>query len=436
MKYLFFALFLILQLPLLAQSLLQPGSADFNKKHIQSTKYEMTCFAFSGKQQVEVGSFNVEVNVSSKTVSVYTTLLMLSTKEKWIDTTIADATQLKPIYRSSTNPNRVLSLRYSNEVTGYYIDKKTNQKNQVREPVKEFFFDSYIYPYLLGSLPLTSGHRAHLPVFDYKPGNENNVKATRIEEVKSNLYKSQYSGSHPVWQISVFEEATNEKYEYYIDKETRRMWKIETTGADNQKFVLVNKEIDFDLVVKTAFDKEATMKLLKEGSAVIKGVAYAKDNPANETFLKNKSVVNINKKQYAPIGTTVILIPATAYFKEWISVNEQLQKKGRPIPLTKEAVECIQVTTVYDEKGQFEFTNLMQGDYYLYTEFAYVKTRTQTEVVGYTDTYINGFFQGSSERTKDYHVTSSGAAGIKKLISIKKAGETISVTLKKTGSLL
>jgi hypothetical protein len=74
----------------------------------------------------------------------------------------------------------------------------------------------------------------------------------------------------------VFEEASNEKYEYYIDKETRRMWKIEVTSADNQKFVLVNKEIDFDLVVKTAFDKQATMRLLTGGSAVIKGVAFAK----------------------------------------------------------------------------------------------------------------------------------------------------------------
>jgi hypothetical protein len=91
---------------------------------------------------------------------------------------------------------------------------------------------------------------------------------------------------------------------------------------------------------------------------------------------------------------------------------------------------------VYDDKGQFEFANLMPGEYYLYTEFAYVKTRTQTEVVGYTDTYINGFFQGSSERTKDFQVASSGAAGIKKIIVIKKPGETISVTLKKTGSLL
>jgi hypothetical protein len=66
----------------------------------------------------------------------------------------------------------------------------------VKEPAGSPFFDSYIYPYLLGSLPLTSGYRAHLPIFDYKPGNEKNLKATRIEEVKSNLYKSEYSGDH------------------------------------------------------------------------------------------------------------------------------------------------------------------------------------------------------------------------------------------------
>lgn len=420
-----------------AQSLLLPGDAAFDKKRLIGTKYEMAVFAITPKgNQVGVSDFTVEVIPNSTNFSVYTSLRTYATNEQWIDTSIADAITLKPVYRSSYNPNRSFVLKFGKEVTGFYFDHQGKTKSYVKESVNNLFFDSYVYPYLLGALPLQSGYRADMRVYEYTPVNNGNIKNTRIEEVKSSMYKSDISGEHKVWQVSVFEEATNEQYEYYIDKETRRIWRIEILAANNQRFLLINKEIDFGLVVKTVFDKDATMKLLKEGSAVIKGVAYAKDNPANETFLKNKSLFNINKKQYAPLGTSVILIPATAYFKEWISVNEQLRKKARPVPLSKEAAACIKVTTVYDEKGNFEFTNLKPGEYYLYTEFAYLKSATHREVVGYTDTYINGFFQGSTERTKDYTVNYASSAGIKQLIEIKMDGETLSVILKKTGSIL
>lgn len=413
-----------------SQNLLTPGGNIFNKKFIASSKYEMACFAFSGQKMVEVSSFTVEVRTNTKTTAVYTTLTMLSNNEQYIDTSIADANTFKPVYRSSNNPNRILSLKYDREITGYYFDKQTKKKNQVREPVNHAFFDSYIYPYLLGSLPLTAGYRANLTVYDYKPENTNNIKATRIEEVKSNMFKSEITGEHKVWQVTVFEEASNEKYEYYIDKDTRKLWKIEILAANGQRFLLLNKEIDYNPFT-TSFNKIETLRLIKEGTATIEGVAFARDNE-NEGALKGVAIFNINKKQYAKMGTSVILIPYTAYFKEWVSINEKLRKQGRSVPLSKEAAECIKVTTVYDNKGSFEFTNLMPGEYLLYTEFGYQHTSVRNEVVGYTDTYINGMFQGTSANTEVKRYGTNAAAVIKKLVTISKASEKLSVKLKKT----
>jgi hypothetical protein len=413
-----------------SQNVLVPGGDFFDKKFITNSKYEMACFAFAGTRMVEVSSFTVEVITNAKTTSVYTNLTMLCNNEQYIDTSIAEANTLKPMYRSSVNPNRLLSLKYDRAITGFYLDKQTKKKSQVNESVKEPFFDSYIYPYLLGSLPLTSGYQANIPVYEYKPENTNNFKATRIEEVKSNMYKSEMTGEHKVWQVSVFEEATKEKYEYYIDKDSRRLWKIEILSAKGQRFVLLNKELDYNPFT-TVFNKEQTLKLIKSGSAVITGVAFARDNE-NEGALGGKAILNINKKQFAQIGTSVILIPYTPYFKEWVTINEKLRKQGRSVPLAKEAAGCIKVTTVYDNAGNFEFTNLMPGDYLLYTEFGYEHTSVRTEVVGYTDTYINGMFQGSSANTEVKRYGTNASAAIKKVVTISKAGEKLSVKLKKT----
>ncbi|PSL34964.1 hypothetical protein [Chitinophaga ginsengisoli] len=98
--------------------------------------------------------------------------------------------------------------------------------------------------------------------------------------------------------------------------------------------------------------------------------------------------------------------------------------------LTQEAADCIKTTTVYDDEGHFEFTSLMPGDYLLYTEFVYVYKGTRTEVVGYTDTYINGIFQGTSANTKSYDVAVNVGATIKKVVTIKSDGDKIEVKLK------
>ena len=429
-NYLCYIIFLFCSSSLTAQLKLLPDANNFDKKFLKDIKYEMACFALLRGKEIEVSSFVVQIQKKTGLLSVYTSLKMYSTGEQWIDTSVADANTLKPVYRSSHNPNRELMLKYRKKVTGFSLIKKTNERIQIKEQVKESFFDSYIYPYILGALPLSSGYKGNLPVYDFKPGSTNNIKNTRIEEVKSNMYESEMTGEHQVWQVSIFEELSGEKYDYFIDKEDRKLWKINILAADGQKYILYNKELDYN-PIKSVFDKKETLRLIESGSAVIKGVTYKKDNE-NEGLLSGIAILNINKKQFAPIGTSVLLFPYTEYFKEWISLNEKLRKKGRSIPLSKEAAECIKATTVYDNDGHFEFTGLMPGSFMLYTEFGYVHTSLRTEVIGYTDTYINGMFAGSSERTTSYREGSNAVASIKKIITIRKAGEKIEIKLKQT----
>lgn len=413
-----------------AQTVLTPAENVFDKKWMKNGTYEMACYTYANGQQIEISTFTIQINSTDKALAVYTALQMKGTEDVIIDTSIADGSTFKPIYRSSFSKNKAMVVNYGKEVTGHYHDKQTGKKHIIKEGAGNAFFDSYTYPYLLGLLPLTSGYKNDLAVYDYKPANKTNTKKARIEEVKSHLYTSNMTGEHKVWQVKVYEEATNDNYVYYIDKETRRLWKIEIQ-TQGQQLLLIDKEIDYNPFT-TTFDKASTLKMVTSGSSVILGQAFARDNQ-NGGLLKGMAVLNINKKQHARMGTSVILIPYTDYFKEWIKVNDAARKKGRQgFPLSKDAAACIKVTTVYDNDGHFEFTNLMAGEYLLYTEFGYVHTSSRTEIIGYTDTYINGMFQGSRANTTTYNVAANVSATIKKTVTIKSDGDKVEVKLKKT----
>lgn len=410
-----------------AQTMMASGNNSFEKKWIRNGRSEMAYYAISGGSKTEICSFTIDIQSAGKTLSVYTALRFLHSNEQWLDTCISDGDSFQPIYRSSRNKDKELVLKYGKEVTGYYFDKKTQKKNTIKEAVQGSYFDNYTYPYLLGLLPLNAGYKTDLSIYDYKPGNSINIKKARIGEVKSNIYKSSLTGEHKVWQVTVFDGPAGDRQVYYIDKENRRIWKIEI-WANGQQLLLIYKEIDFN-PFKSRFDKEETLRMITSGTGVISGEVFARDNQAP---IKGIAILNVNKKQFAKAGTSVILIPYTDYFKEWIKLNEASRKKGLSIPLAREAAECIKVTTVYDDKGSFEFVNLMPGDYLLYTEFGYVHTASRTEVIGYTDTYINGMFQGSTANTQSYSYNTNASASIKKVVTINKAGENVSVKLRKT----
>lgn len=428
-RYFFSALLLITAGLCKAQTVLTPGNIPFETKWLKNGRVEMGVYSLDGGSQTEISTFAMDINADNKTLSIFTYMKLMGMDEPWIDTSIADGTTFKPIYRSSYSINKEMRLKYGKDVTGYYYDKKSGKKTVVKDAVKETFLDSYTYPYLLGLLPLTSGYSASLPVYDFKPENDGNVKKSVIEEVKSGMYVSEYYGSRKVWLVNVLEEATNDRYIYSIDKDNRRLWKVEIF-ANGQHLLMVDKEIDYN-PIKSSFDKVATLKMIKSGSAVISGQVFAKDNE-NEGLMSKMAVLNVNKKQFPREGTTIVLIPYTDYFKEWMKLNESLRKKGRSYPMPKDVADCIKTTTVYDDKGHFEFVNLMPGDYMLYTEFGYTHTTRRTEVTGYTDTYINGLYQGTRTNTVSRAYGQSASASIKRVVSIDKEGEKVETKLKKT----
>lgn len=177
------------------------------------------------------------------------------------------------------------------------------------------------------------------------------------------------------------------------------------------------------------FDKEVVLKMINEGSAAIHGQAFAKDN---QSSIKGMAVLNINKKQVAPRGTNIMLIPYTEYFKAWLALNKKLSKKGQSVPLSEDALQCIKTTQVIDNEGHFEFTGLQPGKYYLYTQFGYRQTKSATYTTGYVDHYIGNSYQGTTELTNTYHYDVTGDAYINKTVTIDTEGQVVKANLKRT----
>lgn len=414
------------------QQTILPGSPSINKSLLKSATYILEYSVIQEGEFVEIGSYKMDIKYNNLTLDVKSTLSFKNKNNPWTDHIVADGSSFKPISLESKRSYRNLNLNFSNEITGLFENHDNHKKTSIKEKAKGSFFDIAIYPYILPALPLAEGYKALIPVFDYEAVSEDKrYSNVKITGVYAENYSSKFSGFHKVWRVEVFEESTKQRYQYYIDQKTQKIWEIRLQPQKGDLVYLKNNEIDFN-PLKNKFDKETTMKLITQGKSTIKGQAFARDNK-NGSALQGMAVLNVNKKQVAPIGTVIVLTPYSDYFKEWNKRNETNFKKILPPqPLEEGAVECMLQTTVIDDEGHFEFTNLMEGDYLVSTSFIYSHDATLTTVVGQTDYFINGNYQGSTAITNSENYVADVKAKIKTIVTIKKDGETVNIKLKKT----
>lgn len=416
------------------QTKILPGDLTIDKSFLNSETYTMGYSIKQNGSYIEIGNYETIIMNDNNKLDVKATLIFHNSDILWKDHFIADASTFKPISNTSNRSgDRTITLSFSNNITGEFQNNKTGKKTPIKEINSENFFDISTYPFILKALPLESGYKATIPVFDYEALDVNKRFCNIvIKEVKTDLYISDLTGEHKVWKVSVFEESTKHNFQYYIDKNDRRIWQIIIVSNKGDNILLKNKETDFN-PFQNNFNKEETLKLVNNGNATIEGIAFARDNE-NEGALKGVAILNINKKQFAPKGTTIVLMPYTAYYKEWMELNKKQAKikNAQPIPLPKEAFDCFKFTTIYDDDGHFEFTNLLPGEYLLSTSFGYNHTSRRTEVAGVSDVYYKGNYIGSNVYTSVFSYSVAGQANVQKVITVEKNGEKLQVKLKKT----
>lgn len=389
---------------------------------VKTGKYEMSLSSVDGSP-MEIAIVSIDISyIDKNTIAIYNAIhLPGSNVNIAIDTSITNANNFQPIYRSSFHKNFNLVLHYNKEITGYYLDKQTGKTTIINDKATGPFVDQIFCQYYIATLPLEPGYKKNINLYDYKPENKFNIEKLQVAEVKDNSYTSKLTGEHNVWQVKVTKDNNDDSYVYDIDKNTRRIWTIAfKTGG--KYWSLADNEIDYN-PYHTTFDKKSTLDLVNNGKSTIKGQAFARDHVHGADKI---ALTNTNKKQVAAKGTTVMLIPYTDFFKEWLSLVDAANKahKQNP-PLPKGAEECIKTTTVYDNNGHFEFTNLMPGDYMLLANMLYVHKYQWNQVTGYTDTYINGGYAGTTTNTATHSGATMMGDEAKKIVTIKTDGEKV-----------
>jgi len=218
-----------------AQSLLTPSQNSIEKKWMKQTQYEMTWYAFRDTARMEIGKVDTQVMVDEKNLTVITRVILKNTDSPWIDSTVANAVTLKPVRHSSYNKQRDMVLDFGEIVTGFYRDKTKNTLTSIHDTVTGGYFDSNLYPVLIGWLPVTVGYTCDISIYDYNPNGKTGVLKASVKKVTSGRYQTDKSGTRDVWIITVTDEigsGGNAVSRYYFDKADRRLWnqEVEVSG--------------------------------------------------------------------------------------------------------------------------------------------------------------------------------------------------------------
>ena len=177
-----------------------------------------------------------------------------------------------------------------------------------------------------------------------------------------------------------------------------------------------------DYVFPTAsFDAAKVTAQLEPGTSTIRGVALAKETDTSFTG------INLSTGHRAWSGTLVTLFPRTPYLEEWL----KLRKKHGNRAVLSNQVFCHRIVTRVTEKGEFEFTELKPGKYYLEAIVNYVQ-KTATDVQTGTSSLVNGGGQVIS--SAPIYTTVYGSYGTSRLatafVEIEAEGRVVEVKLK------
>jgi hypothetical protein len=228
-----------------AQTRLTPGTGSFEKKWIKTQSYQMTWFAMKDTSKVEIGVVSTQILRTQKRLTIITQVKMKNSKAAWVDTTIANLSTLKPLYHSSYNMQRDMVLNFGTTVSGSYYDKMKQQTSVVIDTSDGKYFDSNIYPHLLGWLPLKEGYKQDISIYDYNPSGKAGVLKASITNVSSGTYVSRRSSKRDVWIVRVTDEIGNGQGDhlvYYFDKIDRRLWKLEI-NVNGRKMMMQREEL-------------------------------------------------------------------------------------------------------------------------------------------------------------------------------------------------
>jgi hypothetical protein len=415
----------------MAQKTVTPGSSDVNTARLKAGKSLYTIYYVKDNNWTKKGTYTNEIIYSGN--DLHFIVDYKDDKDKWYRkrTSVTDAKTLSSRSYKSEGLKNTLDLHFGTTITGKIHVNGEKDKPITIKPAGKFV-DFNVSEILFTTLPLSVGYKAIIPEFFYGIGTSADSVLSNyiIKDVKSYVQRSPKTGEHPSWLVSVLEESSGAYYTYIIDKKDYRIWQREMPVGGGTTEICINEELDYQPIA-SRFNKEEALQKLEKGNSVIIGTALARDHSSNNKL----QLVNINKAQYAPKGTVVSILPNSAYIEEWKEVNKKIRKKNKlpEVPIDPNVSACIKKTTVYDDKGHFEFTNLMPGEYILITSFGYTHQYSYSYYAGTSSlVHPSGAVLSSSPIYKSANAATGATADIEEIVTIKNDGDKLEIKLKDT----
>jgi hypothetical protein len=237
MKLIFLFILTIATLTSNAQNLLTPSKKSFDKKWIKNASYQMTWYALRDTAKIEIGKVATQISTDKTNLTIVTQVSMRNMKTPWEDSTVANLKTLSPIRHSSYNMQRDMVLNFGNTVTGFYKDKIKKSTTIINDTTKSDYFDSNLYPVLIGWLPLDNNYKQDISIYDYNPSAKIGVIKASVKNVSSSTYQTDKNGIRNVWIVTVSDEIGNGVNTYYFDKVDRKLWKQEI-DANGRKMMM------------------------------------------------------------------------------------------------------------------------------------------------------------------------------------------------------
>jgi hypothetical protein len=233
MKQLITILVILIPAMVSSQLLIKPGNQSIEYKRIADEVSNMKWYLLQDTTKIEIGSISSAITTSSDQVTVVSTVQMRQATRPWIDTTIAERSTLKPIYHSSYNSQRDMIIRFDTTISGYYADKQKGHTTAIADSSADGFFDSNMYPTLIRWLPLRTGFTKDLAIYDFNPNGKKGQLKASIVCVRQCDYL-QGTEIRKVWVVTVKDEIASGTMNYFIDVETRKLWKMVMSSGERK----------------------------------------------------------------------------------------------------------------------------------------------------------------------------------------------------------
>lgn len=210
------------------------NQTDFiEKKWIKNQNNDMILYAVNDTVKIEIGKIKNTINVENGIVIQTMVMQNKVFKTDFVDITAYKVNNLMPIYHSSNNDQRLITIAYGDTINAIYRSNKDKTfktyYNSMGKSIR--YFDSSVYQTILRWFPLKENFKGEFTIFNFDPNSETGLMKFTITSVTTEKITTKKSGIREVWKVTEKYGNTELLTSHYIDKADRKLWKQEINGG-------------------------------------------------------------------------------------------------------------------------------------------------------------------------------------------------------------